>query len=72
MVEEFAALADDRKGDIYALQGKKADAKAEYQKAYKVFDEQSEYRRLVSVKLNALGFDPDADAKIAAKNEVAK
>ena len=72
MVEEFAALADDRKGDIYALQGKKAEAKSEYQKAYKAFDEQSEYRRLVSVKLNALGFDPEADAKIAANKEVAK
>lgn len=72
MVEEFTALADDRKGDIYALQGKKAEAKAEYQKAYKAFDEQSEYRRLVSVKLNALGFDPEADAKIAANKEVAK
>ncbi len=71
MVEEFAALADDRKGDIYALQGKKAEAKSEYQKAYKAFDEQSEYRRLVGVKLNALGFDPEADAKIAANKEVA-
>jgi len=72
MAEEFAALADDRKGDIFTLQGKKVEAKAEYQRAYKAFDEQSEYRRLVSVKLNALGFDPEADAKIAANKEVAK
>jgi len=72
IAEEFAALADDRKGDIFTLKGKKAEAKAEYQKAYKAFDEQTEYRRLVSVKLNALGFDPEADAKIAANNEVAK
>ena len=54
---EFSALADDRRGDIYSLQGKKAEAKAEYQKAYKAFDDQSEYRRLVGVKLNALGVD---------------
>ena len=54
---EFSALADDRRGDIYILQGKKAEAKAEYQKAYKAFDDQSEYRRLVGVKLNALGVD---------------
>ncbi|MEI8155345.1 MAG: tetratricopeptide repeat protein [Burkholderiales bacterium] len=54
---EFSALADDRRGDIYMLQGKKEEAKAEYQKAYKAFDDQSEYRRLVGVKLNALGVD---------------
>jgi predicted negative regulator of RcsB-dependent stress response len=55
---EFAALAADRRGDILAAQGKKADAKAEYQIAYKGFDERSEYRRLVEVKLNSLGVDP--------------
>jgi predicted negative regulator of RcsB-dependent stress response len=56
--EEFSALADDRRGDIYMLQGKKAEAKVEYQKAFKAFEEQTEYRRLVGVKLNALGVDP--------------
>ena len=55
---EFAALADDRRGDIYMLQGKKAEAKVEYQKAFKAFEEQTEYRRLVGVKLNSLGVDP--------------
>ncbi len=72
MAEEFTALADDRKGDIYALQGKKTEAKAEYQKAYKAFDEQSEYRRLVTVKLNALGVNPQADVKTAVAAEGAK
>ena len=48
----------DRRGDVYNLQGKKAEAKAEYTKAYKGFDERSEYRRLVEVKLSALGVDP--------------
>jgi len=66
IAEDFAALADDRKGDIYVLQGKKTEAKAEYQKAYKAFDEQSEYRRLVGVKLNALGVNPQAEIKTAA------
>ncbi len=70
--EEFAALADDRKGDVYILQGKRAEAKLEYQKAFKAFDEQSEYRRLVGVKLNALGVDPLADVKTAAATEGAK
>ncbi|MES2952053.1 MAG: tetratricopeptide repeat protein [Pseudomonadota bacterium] len=72
MAEEFTALADDRKGDIYALQGKKTEAKAEYQKAYKAFDEQSEYRRLVAVKLNALGVNPQADVKTVVATEGAK
>jgi len=55
--EQFAALSADRKGDILMAQGKKPEAKAEYQKAYKLMDERTEYRRLVEVKLNALGVD---------------
>ena len=58
MPAEFAPLVADRRGDIYNLQGKKAEAKAEYAKAYKEFDEGAEYRRLVEVKLSALGVDP--------------
>jgi predicted negative regulator of RcsB-dependent stress response len=54
---EFAALADDRRGDVYNLQNKKAEAKAEYLKAWKGMSEDSEYRRLVEVKLTALGVD---------------
>ena len=72
IADEFAALADDRRGDIYALQGKKSEAKAEYEKSFKGFDEQSEYRRLVVVKLNALGFDPLAVNKTTVNSEVAK
>ena len=56
--KEFEPMAADRRGDVLALQGKPADAKAEYVKAYKGFDEKSGYRRLVEVKLNALGGDP--------------
>lgn len=70
--DEFSALADDRRGDIYILQGKRTEAKAEYTKAYKAFDEQSEYRRLVGVKLNALGVNPQADMNTAAVTEGAK
>jgi len=54
----FAALAADRRGDILLAQGKKADAKADYEKAWKALDERAEYRRLVEAKLNALGVDP--------------
>ena len=51
----FAALAEDRRGDLLALQGKKAEARAAYEKAYRSFDERADYRRLIEVKLNALG-----------------
>jgi predicted negative regulator of RcsB-dependent stress response len=57
MPAEFSALADDRRGDVYLAQGKKPQALAEYRKAYAAMDERAEYRRLVEVKLNALGVD---------------
>ena len=63
MPPAFAALAADRRGDILAAQDKKAEATAQYQIAFKEFDPQSEYRRLVEVKLNALGVDPVGGAQ---------
>jgi predicted negative regulator of RcsB-dependent stress response len=60
VAEEFAALAADRKGDIYVLQDKKAEAKTEYQKAYQGLEPQSDYRRVVGIKLGALGVNPEA------------
>jgi predicted negative regulator of RcsB-dependent stress response len=54
----FTALAADRRGDILNLQGKAAEAKAEYQKALAAMDAGSDYRRLVEVKLAALGGQP--------------
>ena len=73
--KEFAALAADRRGDILLAQDKKAQAKAQYQLAYKELDERSEYRRLVEVKLNAMGVDPvapPASAGAAAASEPKK
>ena len=58
--KDFSPLAADRRGDILTAQGKKAEARAEYEKAYKGLDERDQYRRLVEVKLNALGVDPGA------------
>ncbi|MBS0611510.1 MAG: tetratricopeptide repeat protein [Proteobacteria bacterium] len=52
---EFAGAVADRKGDVLALQGKKQEAIAEYQRAYQAFGDGVEYRRLVEAKLNALG-----------------
>lgn len=56
----FSALAADRRGDVLMAQGKKAEAKFEYEKAFKGLEERDEYRRLIEVKLNALGVDPTA------------
>jgi hypothetical protein len=64
---EFAALADDRRGDVYLAQGKKAEAQAEYRKSYSAMDERAEYRRLVEVKLNALGVDVSVPAAAEVK-----
>jgi predicted negative regulator of RcsB-dependent stress response len=55
--KEFEALASDRRGDILLAQGKRDEAKAAFEKAHKAMDERSEYRRLVEIKLNALGVD---------------
>ena len=65
MPAAFAALADDRRGDVLLAQGKSAEAKAQYGKAYAAMDERAEYRRLLEVKLNALGVDvaPAAEGK---------
>lgn len=60
---EFAALAADRRGDVLMAQDKKSEALAEYRKAYAGLDARVEYRRMVEVKLNALGVDPTAEAK---------
>ena len=71
--KEFAPLASDRRGDVLMLQGKKTEARTEYEKAYKGLDERAEYRRLVEVKLNALGVDPQAVvANTAAASEAKK
>lgn len=68
--EDFDAIVADRKGDIFLLQAKKQDAIIEYTRAYKAFSEQSEYRRLVEIKLNSLGVKTDfviASAMLEAK-----
>jgi len=72
--KEFEPLVADRRGDIYNLQGKKAEAKAEYTRAYKGMEERSEYRRLLEVKLSALGVDPQqlAGAPAQAASGAAK
>jgi predicted negative regulator of RcsB-dependent stress response len=64
--KDFAALADDRRGDIFAAQGKTTEARTEYLKAFKGLSERVDYRRLVEVKLNALGVDASDGKNTAA------
>jgi len=51
----FAALVADRRGDLLLAQGKKDEARASYEAAYKAMDEKLDYRRLVEAKLTSLG-----------------
>jgi predicted negative regulator of RcsB-dependent stress response len=67
--KEFEPLVQDRRGDVYTLQGKKAEAKAEYIKAFQGLDERAEYRRLVEAKLTSLGVD--AQQLVAASTPAA-
>ncbi len=60
MPRSFEALAADRRGDIFNLQGKKDEARAEYTKAWNAMPADTDYRALVEVKLTALGVDPQS------------
>jgi predicted negative regulator of RcsB-dependent stress response len=64
--EGFEALAADRRGDILLAQGKKDEARAAYQVAWKGLGEKLDYRRLVDAKLTALGAAPEAPAAAAS------
>ncbi len=68
---EFVALVADRKGDVLMLQDKAAEARSQYQKAYAGLDERSGYRKLVEIKLTALGADPRAVADVGGGGKVA-
>jgi predicted negative regulator of RcsB-dependent stress response len=62
----FEALVADRRGDVLSAAGRKDEAKAAYQAAWKAMDEKTEYRRLVDAKLTALGAAPEAPASAAS------
>lgn len=66
---EFQAVVADRKGDVLTLKGQTAEAIAAYQRAYSAFDDRVEYRRLVEVKLNALGAQPQTVAAAGQNKE---
>jgi predicted negative regulator of RcsB-dependent stress response len=62
----FEGLVADRRGDVLVLQGKKDEARAAYQAAFKAMDEKLDYRRLVEAKLMALGVAPAGNPAAAA------
>ena len=68
----FEALVADRKGDVLVIQGKSKEAVAQYQKAFDSFGDQTEYRRLVEIKLNALGVSPQFVGGAAVVSESKK
>jgi predicted negative regulator of RcsB-dependent stress response len=51
---------------VLLAQGKKAEARAAYERAHKLMDDKVEYRRLVDAKLTALGASPVASAAASA------
>jgi predicted negative regulator of RcsB-dependent stress response len=51
---------------VLAAAGKKDEAKAAYQAAWKAMDDKADYRRLVDAKLTALGAAPAAPASAAS------
>ncbi len=65
-VPSYAALVADRRGDVLMALGKRDDAKAAYQSAYKTMDATLDYRRLIGAKLTALGAAPAPEAAASA------
>jgi predicted negative regulator of RcsB-dependent stress response len=51
----YTALYADLRGDILAVQGKRADAAAAYRAALEKSEQGSAYRQVVEIKLDALG-----------------
>ncbi|MFN4003254.1 MAG: YfgM family protein [Hylemonella sp.] len=60
---EFAALVADRRGDVLLAQGRRDEAAALYQKAWAGLPADHSYRRVVDIKLAALGRKPQAEER---------
>ena len=65
--DAFAPLMSDRLGDLAMLQSQPAQAVQHYKNAWKGFEPNAEYRRLVAVKLAALGADPEDTSAVENK-----
>lgn len=60
---EFTSLALERLGDVQQLSGLADQAKASYLKAWDAMGSAPEHRRLLTIKLNALGVDVQSLSK---------
>ncbi len=60
METSYTALAADRMGDIYALQGKRQEAIDAYTKAFKALEPEQPYRQMIAAKLGSYGIDAEA------------
>ena len=69
--EGFEALVADRRGDILMAMGKKDEARAAWQLAYRTMGERVEYRRLIEAKLTAIGAAPDVAPAAGAASAAA-
>ncbi len=68
----FAALANDRRGDVLAAKGDATGAKAAWLAAWNGMDEKVQYRSVVETKLAAMGAAPAASAASAAASGAAQ
>jgi predicted negative regulator of RcsB-dependent stress response len=63
----LGALVSDRRGDALAMLGKREEARAAYDAAYKAMDQKVEYRQLVDAKRSTVsGPAPEASAPAPA------
>ncbi len=67
MPKAFEPLAADRRGDVYMAQGKREEARQQYEAAWRAFSDRADYRNLVAVKLAALGVDATQLSPAAAE-----
>jgi predicted negative regulator of RcsB-dependent stress response len=54
-LDAYAPLYADLRGDVLAAQGKNAEARAAYEAALAKSEANSSYRRLIELKLDAVG-----------------
>ena len=69
MGAESRPLAADLRGDVLMAKEQSAEAVAAYRQAWQAMPAQTEYRRLLQAKLNALGQDPEATATSPAETQ---
>jgi predicted negative regulator of RcsB-dependent stress response len=62
-LDAYAPLYADLRGDVLAAQGKGAEARAAYQSALEKSDANSNYRRMIELKLDAVGEGTPGEAK---------